>query len=71
MGNDWEPMCIQGVYREYFPIVWSEISENLWNRVPQKDLLVPLEWIECGYMGILIIIYPKPYSIYSRGTIVL
>ena len=22
-----------------------------------------------GYMGILIILYPKPYSIYLRGTI--
>ena len=32
-------------------------------------LIVPLKWIEHGAYGDLSIIYPKPYSIYLRGTI--
>ena len=28
-----------------------------------------LKWIEYGQYGGLIIIYPKPYSIYLRGTV--
>ena len=31
--------------------------------------IVPLESIESGVYGVLIIIYTKPYSIYLRGTI--
>ena len=31
--------------------------------------MVPLKWRENGVYGDLIIIYPKPYSIYLRGTI--
>ena len=31
--------------------------------------IVPLKQIEYGVYGDLIIIYPKPYSIYLRGTI--
>ena len=30
---------------------------------------VLLKWIEYGVHGDLIIIYPKPYSVYLRGTI--
>ena len=33
--------------------------------------IVPLKYIEYGVYGDLIIIYPKPYSIYLRGTIIL
>ena len=33
--------------------------------------IVPLKWIAFGIYGVLIIIYPKPYSIYFRGTITL
>ena len=33
------------------------------------EIIVPLKEIECGVCGNLIIIYPKPYSIYLRGTI--
>ena len=29
----------------------------------------PLLQVECGVYGDLIIIYPKPFSIYLRGTI--
>ena len=29
----------------------------------------PLKWIEYGVYGDLIIMYPKPYSIYIRETI--
>ena len=32
-------------------------------------LIVPRKQIECGVYGDLVIIYPKPYSIYLRGTI--
>ena len=33
-------------------------------------IIVPLKWIEYGAVyGDLVIIYPKPYSIYLRGTI--
>ena len=31
----------------------------------------PLKYIEYGVYGDLIIIYPKPYSIYLWGTIIL
>ena len=31
--------------------------------------IVPLKWIECGVYGDLYITYPKPCSIYLRGTI--
>ena len=34
-----------------------------------RGVIVPLKWIEYGVYGDLIIIYPKPYSIYLRGTI--
>ena len=30
--------------------------------------VVPLKKIECGVYGDLTMIYPKPYSIYLRGT---
>ena len=30
--------------------------------------MVPIQQIEYGVKGDLIMIYPKPYSIYSRGT---
>ena len=33
--------------------------------------IVPLKWIEYGVYGDLVIMYPKPYSIYLRGTITL
>ena len=33
------------------------------------EFIVPLELIEYGIYGDLIITYPKPYSIYLRGTI--
>ena len=33
--------------------------------------MVPLKQIEYGVYGDLITTYPKPYSIYLRGTIVL
>ena len=33
------------------------------------DDIVPLNYIEYGIYGGLIIIYPKPYSIYLRGNI--
>ena len=35
----------------------------------RHTVIVPLKQIECGVYGDLIIIYPKPYSIYLRGTI--
>ena len=31
--------------------------------------IVPLKWIDYGVYADLILIYPKPYSIYLRGTI--
>ena len=31
--------------------------------------IVPVKQIEYGVYGDLIILYPKPYSIYLRGTI--
>ena len=31
--------------------------------------MVPLKWIEYGVCGDLIVMYPKPYSIYLRGSI--
>ena len=34
-------------------------------------LTIPLKYIEYGISGDLIIIYPKPYSIYLRETICL
>ena len=34
-----------------------------------ETLIVPLKWIEYGVYGDLIIVYPKPYSVYLRGTI--
>ena len=34
-------------------------------------LIIPLKKIEYGVYGGLIIIYPKPYYIYLRGTIYL
>ena len=33
-----------------------------------KELIVPLKYIEYGLYGDLIIVYPKPYSIYLSGT---
>ena len=33
------------------------------------ESLVPLKWIEYGIYRYLIIIWPKPYSIFLRGTI--
>ena len=38
-------------------------------RVQGLGYIVPLKWMEYGIYGDLIIIYPKPYSIYLRGTI--
>ena len=35
----------------------------------EKGFIVPLKQIEYGVYGDFIIIYPKPYSIYLRGTI--
>ena len=32
-------------------------------------VIVPLKWIEYGLYGDLIIICPKPYSVYLTGTI--
>ena len=40
-------------------------------RSPACGYIVPLKYIECGVYGDLIIIYPKPYSIYLRRTTVL
>ena len=34
-------------------------------------VIIPLKLIEYGVYGDLIIMYPKPYSIYLRGTILL
>ena len=34
-----------------------------------EGYIVPLKKIEYGVYGILIITYPKPYSMYLRGTI--
>ena len=33
------------------------------------EAIVPLNYIEYGVYGDLIMMYPKPYSIYLRGTI--
>ena len=33
------------------------------------ETIVPLEWIEHGVYGGFIITYPRPYSIYLRGTV--
>ena len=33
------------------------------------NLIVPLKKIEYGVYGDLLVLYPKPYSIYLRGTI--
>ena len=41
----------------------------LWMDKILHDVIVPLGLIEYGVYGDLIIIYPKPYSIYLRGTI--
>ena len=35
------------------------------------EAIVPLKQIEYGVDGDLVIIYPKPYSIYLKGTITL
>ena len=55
------------LYRDYFrdplPYSVSSISKiHSWG-------IVPLKWIEHGVYGMGIIRYPKPYSIYLRGTI--
>ena len=42
-------------------------SRNL--RLLQQESIVPLKYVECGVYGDLIMIYPKPYSIYLRGTV--
>ena len=34
-----------------------------------RPYIVPLKWVEHGVYGDLILTYPKPYSIYLRGTI--
>ena len=34
-----------------------------------KTPIVPLEWIKCTVYWDLLAIYPKPYSIYLRGSI--
>ena len=36
-----------------------------------QTLIIPLKWIEYGVYGVPIIICPKPYLIYLRGTITL
>ena len=33
-------------------------------------VIVPLKWIEYGVYGSLVIIFPKPYSIFLRGLYV-
>ena len=37
-------------------------------RLTLLEDIAPLRWIEYGVSGNLIIIYPKPYSMHSRGT---
>ena len=39
--------------------------------LPNEGLRVSLKYIEHGVYGDLIMIYPKPYSIYLRGSITL
>ena len=47
------------------PIAPEPHSSTNQNSTPR----VPLKWIEHGAYGDLTIIYPRPYSIYLRGTI--
>ena len=44
-------------------------AEGFQRQSRQLDLIVPLKSIEYGAYGDLIIIYPKPCSIYLRGTL--
>ena len=34
-----------------------------------SSVIVPLKWIEHGVYGDLIIIYPRPYSMYFKGIV--
>ena len=60
---------IEGYILLYFKILevlmtWGSIQVMVFK------LIVPLKWIEYGGCGdLIIIIYPKPYSIYLTGTI--
>ena len=51
----------------YWDIYWGYIGVILGLQV--FWVIVPLKQIECGIYGYLTMIYPKPYSIYLRGTI--
>ena len=46
----------------------NTLSENNGKKKSLNDT-VPLEKLEYGVYGDLLVIYPKPYSIYLRGTL--
>ena len=47
----------------------SEFRDTKMESLNVESLIVPLKQIDYGVYGDLILIYPKPYSIYLRGTI--
>ena len=47
------------------------MEQDGWRVRGLSKLIVPLKYIELGVYGDLIITYPKPYSIYLRGIILI
>ena len=51
--------------------VFKLLTQEACSSAPRSWVIIPLKSIEYGVYGDLIIIYPTPYSIYLRGTILI